>query len=110
MATVTREFRNNFENWAQRKIDACHFTLAEIEDLRGLIRKDLTPGPDQLRGECEFLTAAGVKIPATIDDHEERYRLWESFFAARCKELEQYVGGQAAGINERIRAEQRESA
>jgi hypothetical protein len=24
---------------------------------------------------------AGIEIPAAIDDHEERYRLWDTFFA-----------------------------
>lgn len=93
MAKATRQFRDNFESWAQNKIDAGHFTLAEIEELRALIRKDLTHGPDQLRGECEFLTAAGVMIPSVIDDHEERYRLWDSFFAA---ELAEYTTNRMA--------------
>ncbi len=88
MATVTKQFRNNFEAWAQCKIDACHFTLAEIEELRGMIRKDLTPGPDQLRGECEYFDAQGIAHPATIDDHEERYRVWDAFFAADLADLQ----------------------
>lgn len=88
MATVTKQFRNNFEAWAQCKIDACEWTLAEIEGLRAMIRKDLTPGPDQLRGECEFLTIAGVKMPATIDDHDARYRLWDGFFAAELADIQ----------------------
>jgi len=87
MAKVTRVFRDNFDAWSQYKIDSCHFTVAEIEDLRALIRIDLTPGPDQLRGKCEFLTIAGVKIPATIDDHEERYKLWDEFFASEVADI-----------------------
>jgi len=88
MATVTKQFRNNFEAWAQCKIDACHFTLAEIEELRKLIRIDLTPGPDQLRAECDLFNAKGIKIPATIDDHEERYRVWDAFFAADLADIQ----------------------
>lgn len=87
MAKATRQFRDNFEAWAQHKVDMCEFTVQEIEELRGMIRKDMTPGPDQLRAECEFLTSAGVKIPATIDDHEERYRLWDAFFAAELMDI-----------------------
>jgi len=81
MAKATRQFRDNFEAWAQHKIDVCEFTLAEMEEWRAAIRKDLTPGPDQLRAECEYFDSIGVKRPAMLDDHEERYRLWDSFFA-----------------------------
>lgn len=88
MATVTKQFRNNFEAWAQYKIDACDWTLAEIEGLRGAIRKDLTPGQDQLRGECELFNAKGIQIPATIDDHEARYRLWDAFFSADLADIQ----------------------
>lgn len=88
MAKATRQFRDNFEAWAQHQLDACNYTLSEIEGLRGMIRKDITEGPDQLRGECVFLTSKGVKIPATIDDHEERYRLWDGFFAAELADIE----------------------
>lgn len=88
MAKATRTFRDNFEAWAQYKIDQCHFTAQEIADLRALIRIDLTPGPDQLRAECELFNAKGVPIPATIDDHEERYRVWDAFFAAELADLQ----------------------
>lgn len=87
MATVTRQFKENFEKFAQHRIDTGQFTLAEAEEFRKMVRADLMPGPDQLRGECEYLTAAGVKVPAVIDDENERYRVWDSFFAEKCKEI-----------------------
>lgn len=55
---------------------------------RVMIRKDLTPGKDQLR---QF----------AIDDHEERFKLWDHFFAAECEEIR---SGSLHGINARIRA------
>lgn len=88
MAKATRKFRDNFDAWSQYKIAAGHFTVQGIEELRALIRIDLTPGPDQMRAECEFFTIAGVKIPATIDDHEERYKLWDDFFAAEVADIQ----------------------
>lgn len=63
--------------------------MAEFKDM---LRRDLTPGPDQLREGLTFIIAAGVEVPATIDDHEERYRAWADFF-----EIE------AAAINEKAR-------
>ena len=31
--------------------------------------------------------AAGVEVPATIDDHNERYRLWADYFAAEAEAI-----------------------
>jgi len=87
MAKATRVFRDNFDAWSQHKISAGDFTAQEIDDLRALIRIDLTPGPDQMRDECELFNANGVKIPATIDDHEDRYKLWDGFFAAEVADI-----------------------
>lgn len=80
MATVTRKFRDDFETWAQDRIDKCEWTLDEIEGLRGLLRQDLSPGPDVLRQGVTVLTREGIAIPNMIDDHEERYRMWADYF------------------------------
>lgn len=106
MATVTRQFKIDFDTWAQKRIDAGEWTLDEIEGLRVMIRQDLTPGPDQLREGLTYLDSVGVERPAMIDDHEERAQLWSRFFA------DEVI--RAAGINTRIRAsiaaEKREAA
>ena len=47
MATVTRKFRDDFETWAADRIAAGTWTAPDIEELRGLLRIDLAPGPDQ---------------------------------------------------------------
>ena len=82
MATVTKQFRDNFEAWSRVKIAAGDFSIEEMADLREMIRIDLKPGPDQLRKGMEIISAAGVKITAAIDDHSERYKLWDEYFTA----------------------------
>ena len=88
MATVSRRFRDNFETFSAHRIATGEFTAEDVAELKRLIQIDLTPGPDQLRKEVFFLNAAGVKIPATIDDHEERYRYWAEFFEAEVADIE----------------------
>ena len=79
---VTKRFKEQFDIWAKSKVANGDFTAEEIEDLKVLLRKDFTPGPDQLRAGLTFIKAAGVEVPATIDDHEERYRVWDEFFTS----------------------------
>jgi len=107
MASVTRQFKLDFDAWAQKQTDDGAWSLDEIEGLRAMIRQDLTPGPDQLRQGLTHLDAMGVERPSMIDDHEERAALWTRYFA------DEAIRG-VAGINERIRAsiaaEKREAA
>ena len=86
MATVTKAFKENYDFWIANRVESGEFTPTDAEELRVMIRKDLTPGPDQFR---QF----------AIDDHEERFKLWDDFFAAECAEIR--CG--SAGINNRIR-------
>ena len=88
MATVTKRFKDNFDYWIANRIECGEFTEEQAEELRGLIRTDLTPGKDQLR---QF----------AIDDHEERFKLWDDFFSIECAEIR---SGSVIGINARIRA------
>jgi hypothetical protein len=88
MATVSKRFRDNFETFAAHRIETGQFTRAEVDELKALIKIDLTPGPDQLRKEVFYLNSKGVKIPATIDDHEDRYRYWDEFFEEESKDIE----------------------
>ncbi|UCV15523.1 hypothetical protein [Quatrionicoccus australiensis] len=80
MATVTRKFRDDFDTWAVDRVRRGEFTPADMEDFKEMLRRDLAPGPDQLRAGYTVIVAAGVEIPAAIDDHEERYSLWADFF------------------------------
>lgn len=79
--TVSRQFRDNLEKWSAHRIATGQWTAEEIEGLREMLRTEIRPGPDQFRQGVTVLTRCGVAIPATIDDHEERYRLWDDFFA-----------------------------
>ncbi len=88
MAIVTKRFRDNFETFAAHRVASGEFTAEEMEGLRDLVRKDLQPGPDQIRGAVDCLEIAGVKVPARIDDVEDRYRLWDEFFAAEAEDIQ----------------------
>lgn len=87
MATVTRKFRDDFETWAADRIRKGEFTPADMDDFKDMLRRDLAPGPDQLRAGLSVIVAAGVEVPVAIDDHEERYRLWADFFAAEVQSI-----------------------
>lgn len=87
MATVTRKFKDDFDTWASDRIESGQFTNDEMEELKGMLRIDFAPGPDQLRAGYSFLNEKGITIPATIDDHEERYRVWSDYFAAEANTI-----------------------
>ncbi len=87
MATVTRKFRDDFETWAADRLARGEFTEAEMGDFKDMLRVDLAPGPDQLRAGVKVILAAGVEVPAAIDDHKERHRLWAEFFAAEAESI-----------------------
>lgn len=86
MATVTRKFRDDFETWAAHQLAIGDYAPEDMEELRAAIRRDLEPGPDQLREGLKVIVG-GVEIPAAIDDHEERYRLWSEFFAVEAESI-----------------------
>lgn len=79
---VSKEFKDDFDTWANDRLSFKQFTQEEMEELKGMLRIDFAPGPDQLRAGYSFLNEKGITIPATIDDHEERYRVWSDYFAA----------------------------
>lgn len=87
MATVTRKFRDDFDTWAGDRLDKGEFTPADMDEFKDLLRRDLAPGPDLLREGLTVIIAAGVEVPATIDDHEERYRLWADYFAVEAEAI-----------------------
>jgi hypothetical protein len=95
MATVTRKFRDDFDTWAADRIRRGEFTPVDMEDFKEMLRRDLAPGPDQLRAGYTVIVAAGVEIPAAIDDHEQRYQLWADYFAVEAEAIRR-LGQKAA--------------
>lgn len=87
MATVTRKFRDDFECWAADRLARGEFTEADMTEFKDILRRDLAPGPDQLRDGLTVILASGLEVPTTIDDHEERYRLWANYFAVESQTI-----------------------
>lgn len=89
MATVTvsRQFAEDFKEWADYKISVGDFSQEEMAELKQLIRIDLGPGTDQLRKDYTVLNAKGVEIPAAIDDQQKRVSLWENWFADEANQI-----------------------
>lgn len=87
MATVTRKFRDDFDTWAADRLASGQFSQVEMDEFKDMLRRDLTPGPDQLREGLTLINAAGLEIPATIDDHEKRYRLWADYLSAEADSI-----------------------
>ena len=87
MTTVTRRFRDDFDTWAADRLAKGEFTPADMAEFKDMLRRDLTPGPDQLRAGLTVIIAAGVEVPATIDDHERRYALWADYFAIEAEAI-----------------------
>ena len=103
MAKVTAQFKDNFDFWSAYKIKVGHFTREEMAELKGMIRKDLMEGPDQIRQGLEVIITQGIVVPAEIDDHMDRYKLWDDFFSVECGEIRAVIDA-AVGINGRIKS------
>lgn len=82
--TVSRKFKSDFDTFVADRIGTGAFTHSDADDLKEIIRKDLTPGTDQNRKGVDCLMVDGVMVPATIDDAEDRIRLWYEFFEEEC--------------------------
>jgi hypothetical protein len=89
MATVTKKFRDDFEAWAANRIACGEFSEAEMANFKDMLRRDLTPGPDQIREGLTTIAASGIEIPAVIDNCDERYQLWASYFASKASAIRQ---------------------
>ncbi len=85
--TVTKQFADDFNVWAADRLASGTFTKAEIDDFKSMLRTDFKAGPDQLRAGYETITAAGVAIPAAIDDNAERFRVWAVYFASEAEAI-----------------------
>lgn len=95
MATVTRKFRDDFDTWAAHQIEVGGFTEAEMVEFKDMLRRDLAEGPDPLRQGLAVIIAAGVEVPAAIDDHAERYRLWSDFFESEAEAIRKLSASEA---------------
>ena len=84
---VTKQFKDDFDTWAADRLHFGNFTQQEMDEFKELLRKDMTPGPDQLREGLTFITAAGVEVPAMIDNYEDRIKCWTNYFSACASEI-----------------------
>lgn len=87
--TVTKQFKEDFETWSAERIKFGDFTTQEMDEFKAMLRKDLAPGKDQLREGLEVINAAGVKVPAMIDNYEDRIKAWTDYFAHCAKAIRQ---------------------
>lgn len=85
--TVTKQFKEDFDTWAAYRLQHKDFTPEDMDEFKVLLRKDMTPGPDQLREGLTFITAAGVEVPAMIDNVDDRIKCWTDYFAACAKDI-----------------------
>lgn len=87
MAIVTRKFRDDYEAWAVDRLARGIFTENDMIEFKEMLRRDLTSSPDLLREGLTVVIAMGVEIPATINDHEKRIRLWADYFACEAEAI-----------------------
>lgn len=87
--TVTKQFKEDFDTWAENAIRFGDFTKEDMVEFKEMLRIDMKPGPDQLRQGLELITAAGVAIPAMIDNYEDRIKCWTDYFALKAKAIRQ---------------------
>ena len=83
MAKVSKEFSQWFEAFAVERVRTGAYTLADVEELRAVVRRDLKPGPDTQRCDVDCLMIGGQPVSACIDDADERRQLWENFLMKR---------------------------
>lgn len=84
---VTKSFKDDFDVWAEDRLRHGDFTPEDMAEFKAALRKDMAPGPDQLREGLTFITAAGVEVPAMIDNYEDRIKCWTNYFAACASEI-----------------------
>lgn len=79
MATVTKQFRDDFEVWAADRMRTGQWSQAEIDELKEMLRTaELVPGPGIPRDP-----------PFCIPDVEDRVALWTAYFADEARTIEQ---------------------
>ena len=84
---VTKQFRDDFETWSANALKWGDFTRDDMAEFKEMLRQDMQPGPDQLREGLEIINAAGVTVPAIIDNYEDRIKCWTNYFAACAQQI-----------------------
>ena len=85
---VTKQFKDNFDIWANFVVDRGEWSQEEIEGFKQLLREyELADGPDRLRDDLVHYTPEGKEQPSAINDPKERYRHWDRFFAEKAVEI-----------------------
>jgi hypothetical protein len=85
---VTKQFKDNFDIWANFVVDRGEWSQEEIEGFKQLLREyELADGPDRLRDDLVHYTPEGTEKPSAINDPKERYRYWDRFFAQKAAEI-----------------------
>lgn len=87
--TVTKQFKEDFDTWAANALKWGDFTKEDMAEFKEMLRTDMQPGPDQLRQGLEIINAAGVTVPAMIDNYEDRIKCWTDYFAHCAKAIRQ---------------------
>lgn len=85
--TVTKKFKDDFDVWAEDRLRHNDFTPEDMAEFKSMLRRDMTPGPDQLREGLELINSAGVAVPAMIDSVDDRVKAWSDYFAACADEI-----------------------
>lgn len=85
--TVTKQFKDDFDTWAEDRLRHRDFTEEDMTEFKAMLRKDMAPGPDQLREGLTVINQAGVEVPAMIDNNEDRIKAWTGYFAACAAEI-----------------------
>ena len=85
--TVTKQFKDDFDTWANDRLERGMFSKDEMDGFKAMLRIDFAPGKDQLRDGLEAINAAGVAVPVAIDNHEERYRVWTAYFSDEANQI-----------------------
>ena len=87
--TVTKQFNEDFDTWSANALKWGDFTQEDMAEFKEMLRKDMHPGPDLLREGLEAINAAGVTVPAMIDNYEDRIKCWTDYFAHCAKAIRQ---------------------
>ena len=84
---VSKQFKDDFDTWSNDRLKWGDFTQEDMAEFKEMLRKDMTPGPDQLREGLTLINQAGVEVPAMIDNYEDRIKAWTDYFAACASEI-----------------------
>jgi len=79
---VSKQFKDDFDTWANHVVQWKEWTQEEIDGLKQLMRDyELADGPDRLRDTLVHFTPDGKEHPSAIDDPKMRYGMWANWFA-----------------------------